>query len=205
MAYFPLFVELKGARCLVVGGGQIALHKAKVLHEFGAEVTAVAKEVLPELKEVCVSCRKRGFLQEDLDGQALVVAATDDAGLNRRISILCRTRRVPVNAVDQIEDCSFIFPAYLKEEEVVAAFVSGGQSPVVTQYLKEQTRPVLTELVGRLASQLGSLRETVKRSVPERERKAVYRELLRLGLERERILTEEEIGQILGGRAKWKE
>ncbi len=205
MAYFPLFVELKGARCLVVGGGQIALHKAKVLHEFGAEVTAVAKEVLPELKEVCVSCRKRGFLPEDLDGQALVVAATDDAGLNRRISILCRTRRIPVNAVDQIEDCSFIFPAYLKEEEVVAAFVSGGQSPVVTQYLKEQTRPVLTELVGRLASQLGSLRETVKRSVPERERKAVYRELLRLGLERERILTEEEIGQILGGRAKWKE
>lgn len=206
MAYFPLFMELNGVCCLVAGGGRIALHKVKVLKDFGAKVTVVADTILPELKVAeGICCLERNFVPEDLAGQALVVAATDDPGVNHRISLLCQKQRIPVNAVDQMEDCSFIFPAYVKEGEVVAAFVSGGQSPAVSQYLKERTRPVLTELVGRLASQLGGLREEVKRIVPKREQKAVYRALLRLGLEKESVLTEEEISQIIGGKAEWKE
>ncbi len=125
MSYFPMFIELNGRRCLVVGGGGIALHKIRVLKEFGADVLVVSPTVLPEILELKgVSYRRKSFDRSDLAGQELVVAATDDAEQNRRISELCREKHIPVNAVDQIKDCSFIFPAYLKEGEVVAAFSS---------------------------------------------------------------------------------
>lgn len=206
MSYFPLFVELEGEHCLVVGGGRIALQKINALKEFGAQITAVSEAFLPELEAAEGVIRlKRSFLPEDVKGKRLVVTATDDALLNHRISLLCQKERILVNAVDQAKDCSFLFPAYIKEGEVVAAFSSGGRSPVVAQYLKEQTRPVLTKLIGELAAQLGSLREDVKRRVEKEERKAVYQKLLHKGLFEGRRLFEEEILQIMTGGTKWKE
>lgn len=194
MSYFPMFIELKNRRCLVVGGGRIALHKVKVLEDFGAEVTVAAPEILPEIRERAdVICREKKFDLADLDGQELVVAATDDAKLNSRVSEACRRAGIPVNAVDQVQDCDFIFPAYLKEGEVVAAFSSGGQSPALTQYLKEQMRPVMTPLLGELAARLGEIRELVRqRTRNESERKRIYQELLRETLERESVFSGEE-------------
>lgn len=199
MSYFPMFIELENAPCLIVGGGRIALRKVEVLLDFGAQITVVAGDIMDEIqKEKAVRCKRKGFAPEDLSGMALVVAATDNPGLNHEIADLCRERKIPVNAVDQIEDCSFIFPAYLKQGEVVSAFSSGGQSPVITQYLKKETAPVMTELLGKLAAQLGTLRETVREQVEtEQERKLFYRELLNMGLLKDALLSEEEIAEIL--------
>lgn len=199
MSYFPMFIELENAPCLIVGGGRIALRKVEVLLDFGAQITVVAGDIMDEIqKEKAVRCKRKGFAPEDLSGMALVVAATDNPGLNHEIADLCRERKIPVNAVDQIEDCSFIFPAYLKQGEVVSAFSSGGQSPVITQYLKKETVPVMTELLGKLAAQLGTLRETVREQVEtEQERKLFYRELLNMGLLKDALLSEEEIAEIL--------
>lgn len=201
MAYFPMFVQLEGSPCLVVGGGGIALRKVRALKDFGARVLVAADEILDEIKGMDgVAWQERGFLAEDLEGMALVVAATDNKEENHRISCLCREKRIPVNAVDQIEDCSFIFPAYLKEGEVVAAFSSGGQSPVVAQYLKEQARPRVTGLLGDLAAQLGDMRGTVKKMEPAGRRKAVYEELLRRGLDQGGLLSQEDIREIMEGK-----
>lgn len=206
MSYFPLFVKLDGESCLVVGGGRVALHKVKVLKDFGAKVTVVAETVLPELKGMeGVWCKERPFVPEDIRGRALVVAATDQVGLNHRISLLCKEERIPVNTVDQTEDCSFLFPAYIKSKDVVAAFSSGGQSPAITQYLKEQARPILTELIGDLAAQLGGLRGMVQQSVLKEERKALYRTLLQEGLTQGRTLSDEEINLATGGALEWRE
>lgn len=206
MSYFPMFIELKGKSCLIVGGGQVAFHKMKVLRDFGARLTVVAAEISSEIKETKgVHCREKLFEPEDLKGQELVVAATDDKEQNHKISVLCQKEHIPVNAVDQMEDCSFIFPAYLKKGEVVAAFSSGGQSPVVAQYLKEQMRPILTELLGELAAQLGGLREQVKQIEPKGARKVVYQALLQQGLVQAALLSENEIEKIMGGETKWKE
>lgn len=200
MSYFPMFIQLEGKSCLVVGGGRIAFHKVKVLRDFGAEVLVVASEILPEIKNMeSVACREKCFGPEDLKGKELVVAATDDKGENHRVSLLCRERHLPVNAVDQAEDCSFIFPAYLRQGEVVAAFSSGGQCPVAAQYLKEKMRPEMTELLGELAVQLGSLRGRVKELVPAGERKAVYQALLKQGLKQASLLSEEEIQHAIKG------
>lgn len=204
MSYFPMFVELKDQDCLVVGGGRIAFRKVQVLQDFGAAVTVVAKEIVPELeRHAGVHCLKKECGPEDLAGRKFVVAAAGDREQNRKVSEWCKDRGIPVNVVDQPEDCSFIFPAYLKQGDVVAAFSSGGQSPVMTQYLKEQMRPVMTEEIGELAASLGRIREHVKRCVATEElRKKVYQELLQAGLGENGVLTEEKIREVVGRVSK---
>lgn len=199
MSYFPMFIELKNEDCLVVGGGKIALRKVKMLLDFGAAVTVVAPEILPEIQEAeDVRCIQREFSPADVKGRRLVVAATDSEEQNHKVSRLCKKQRIPVNAVDQIRDCSFIFPSYLREGEVVSAFSSGGQSPVITQYLKEQIRPHMTEHLGETAACLGAIRDVVKHNVAaESKRKQVYQELLGLALEEGTIPSEEEISAII--------
>lgn len=189
LAYFPLYLELSAVPCLVVGGGSIALHKVRILREFGADVTVTAPEICQELRRMNgVHCISREFIREDIEEMSLVVAATGDPVINRRISGLCRQRGIPVNVVDQPEDCDFIFPSYIKRGEVVASFSSGGQSPVVAQYLKQQNEPIVTERLGEISACLGSLRSGIKRRIPVTgQRREIYEKILQLSLEADQI------------------
>ncbi len=198
MAYFPMFIELRDAPCLVIGGGGIALRKVMVLRDFGALVTVIAPDIQESICEISgVECIHREYGSEDLRGRRLVVAATDNAALNHQISEACRAGGIMVNAVDQPEDCDFIFPAYIRKGEVAAAFCSGGQSPAVAQYLKRRNHDVVTELVGQLAECLGSLRRPVRERIPRRKRKAVYERILQMGLASGRVPEETAIQNII--------
>ena len=199
MAYFPMFVQLKHKKCLVIGGGNVALRKIQVLKDFEADVTVIAPEMNSQIRQIPKICRIfRSFMEEDFEQADLVVSATDDKDVNYVISVICRQRKIPVNAVDQKEDCSFIFPSYVKEGEVVAAFSSGGQSPVITQYLKKEIKPVLTNKLGQIAQTLGTLRTMAKECIETEElRKAFYQELLRIGLEDTNYLDEDMINKVI--------
>lgn len=124
MAYFPMFIDIEKKKCLVAGGGTVALRKVRVLLDFGAQVMVVAPQIDSQILRltgnVCV--KERTFEPEDLKECVLVVAATDDAAENHRIAQLARENNIPVNAVHQQEDCSFIFPSYLKHQDLVGAF-----------------------------------------------------------------------------------
>ena len=198
MSFFPMFVELKQKKCLVVGGGPIAARKIEVLLEFGGDVTTVAT-AFSDAVEQMVGIRRicREFEENDLDKVDLVVAATDDPKLNHEIAKQCKMRRIPVNAVDQPEDCSFLFPAYRKQGEVVAAYSSGGQSPAIAQYLKEASAEILTKELGDLAARLGELRPRVKKEIADaNDRKRFYQEVLALSLEADGTLKDAEIEMI---------
>ena len=198
MSYFPMFIELKDKPCLVVGGGKVALRKAEALRDFGARVTVVAPDIQEELlASEGVVCLEKHFEISDLEGQEPAVAATGDPEQNHRISRACREAKIPVNAVDQKEDCSFIFPAYLKEGEVVAAFSSGGQSPLIAQYLKAQTMPAMTSTLGELAEVLGGLRERLRHLGPESMRKNIYQEILEFGLKTGTVPSFEKIDEMI--------
>ena len=175
MAYFPMFIDIEKKKCLVAGGGTVALRKVRVLLDFGAQVMVVAPQIDSQILRltgnVCV--KERTFEPEDLKECVLVVAATDDAAENHRIAQLARENNIPVNAVDQQEDCSFIFPSYLKHQDLVGAFSSAGNSPVLTQYLKEALKDILTEELGQINGYMGSKnadrnRKTAQTGIPER-------------------------------------
>lgn len=179
MAYFPMFVDIEKKKCLIVGGGTVALRKVQVLQDFGADIVVVAPEVISKIKEYPVTIYQRKFEKEDLQGCELVVAATDDAALNHEIAEAAQKQRIPVNAVDQQEDCSFIFPSYVREQELVGAFSSGGNSPVLTQYLKKYMAQILTAELGEANAYLGSIRPVVKEELDtEAIRKKVYQKVL---------------------------
>ncbi len=184
MSYFPMYIPLEQARCLIVGGGSVALRKAQVLLDFEAKVTVVAPRIHDRLRvHPQVICLMREFQVQDLENQKLVVAATDDKKLNHDISVLCRQRNIPVNAVDQTKDCTFLFPAYVKQGPVTAAVTSGGTSPVVAQYVKRQIENAIGQNLGELSRHLGEVRPYVKQALgTEAQRKQVYEGLLKTGL-----------------------
>ena len=139
MAYFPMFVELEGRPCLIVGGGAVALRKARRLLPYGPCLTVVAQSFVPELEALeGAALYRRAFRPRDVEGQALVVAATGDGALNREIAALCRARRIPVNAVDDKDNCTFLFPALVRRGPLSIGISTGGASPTAAVYVKEK-------------------------------------------------------------------
>lgn len=199
MAYFPMYVQLEKCPCLIVGGGKVALRKVKVLQDFGAEVTVIAPAIMDEIRQIAgIQIIEKQFEKCNLQNMELVVAATDDAVQNHEIAELCKAAKIPVNAVDQVEDCTFIFPSYVKQGEVTVAITSGGQSPVITQYMKRKIEEMMPENLGEMADALGSIREQVKASLDtEVERKQVYATLLEQMLEQDEMFTESDVKRII--------
>lgn len=198
MAYFPMFVDMTERECLIVGGGNVAYRKVMVMLDFGAKVTVVAEDICDELrkltiddtanKENRITFIKRRFERKDCDGMEMVIAATDDNALNHEIAEYCKAKGIMVNAVDQKADCSFIFPSYVKEKNLVAAFSSGGNSPVLTQYLKGKEKEILTPFLGELNEYMGQIREKVIAEYDtEAERKRVFKEILCAAIDNGRI------------------
>lgn len=208
MAYFPMFVDMTERECLIVGGGNVAYRKMIVMLDFGAKVTVVAEDICDELrkltiddiasedktgsytanKENRITFIKRRFERKDCDGMEMVIAATDDNALNHEIAEYCKANGIMVNAVDQKADCSFIFPSYIKEKNLVAAFSSGGNSPVLTQYLKGKEQEILTPFLGELNEYMGQIREKVIAQYDtEAERKRVFKEILCAAIDNGRI------------------
>lgn len=131
---------------------------------------------------------KRRFDRKDCNGMEMVIAATDDNALNHEIAEYCKANGIMVNAVDQKADCSFIFPSYIKEKNLVAAFSSGGNSPVLTQYLKGKEQEILTPFLGELNEYMGQIREKVIAQYDtQAERKRVFKEILCAAIDNGRI------------------
>lgn len=166
---FPLFVDLADRPCLVVGGGSVAARKAKTLADFGARVTIVAPE----------TCG-RGFVDADVEGRTLVVAATDDAAVNRHVAEVCRARGVWVNVVDDPANCTFLFPAICRKGPIVAAVSSGGACPVAAKMVRDKVARLVPDDFADEVARLGRERENLKRDYPDpQERKRVCEEALK--------------------------
>jgi siroheme synthase-like protein len=164
MAYFPMMIELKDKDVLVIGGGEEGLKKVKVLSSLGAKVTLVSPFAEEEAISLSYEYCKRSFVEGDIDAKAyiMVVTATDDRDLNRRISELATQRHIPVNVVDDVELCTFIFPAIYQQKDVVCAVSSGGKSPYVAQYVRNRLAESMPDNIGDINEKMGTLREEAK-------------------------------------------
>lgn len=206
MSYFPFFIDLEGKQCLVVGGGEVACRKVQALLPFGVHIRMKAREYCEALQalgkqEVYQDRLKLAygtFDQEDLQEVFFVIAATDNAELNRKISVECQNRGILVNAVDQKELCSFYFPSLVKKEDLVVGISSGGNSPVLTKKIRKKVEKELPDYYAPLNRQLGSIRECVLENIStESARKKCFEEMIALGEKEKRELTRIELENIL--------
>lgn len=167
MDYLPLHFDLKGRLCLVVGGGNIALRKAKLLTSAGALIKVVAPAIDEGFTDLVsatqLQMEARPYETSDLFDVSLVVVATDDDVLNRKIAEQAEDRHLPVNVVDCTELCSVIFPSIVDRHPVLMSVSSGGRSPVLTRFIRQQLESLVPEGYGRLAEFLGGMRESLKK------------------------------------------
>ncbi|MEJ2553508.1 MAG: siroheme synthase CysG [Gammaproteobacteria bacterium] len=171
MKYLPLFFDIKGRPCLVVGGGEIAARKVEALLRAGARITVVSPQLGPPLG-ARHAAGEIGHLAEAFDAGhladcVLAVAATDDDVINRRVSDLARKRRIPVNVVDHPELCSFIFPSVIDRSPVTVAVSTAGAAPVLARLLRARLETLIPATYGRLAELAGRFRHVVKARLPQ--------------------------------------
>ncbi len=178
MNFLPIFMDLKGRRCVVIGGGDVAARKAGLLLLAGAQVTVQA----PALGEAMTKLVRAGQIEYHaqrfdalvLENAALVIAATDDADVNREVHAAAMARHLPVNVVDHPELCSFILPAIVDRSPVVVAVSSGGASPVLARLIRARLETLIPASFGRLATLVATFRDKVKQRITQQARRRAF-------------------------------
>ena len=167
MKEFPFFKCIEGAQALIVGGGKVALRKARALTPFGVRLRVVAPVLDAGMAELGAICERRAFIPEDLDGAQLVVAATDDRAVNAQVARLCRERGIEVNVADDPEAGTFHFPAMLNRGTLTVAVSTGGASPIAAGYLMERIQTAVPEQIEAVLDCMESARRRVKERISD--------------------------------------
>jgi uroporphyrin-III C-methyltransferase/precorrin-2 dehydrogenase/sirohydrochlorin ferrochelatase len=203
MKYFPIFADLDNAHVLVVGGGEPATQKVRLLLKTRAHITVVADTVTDELSELeeknAIWIVLRTFLARDLEGQRLVYAATGDPALDAAVSRAAKARGIPVNVVDAPKLSTFIMPAIVDRAPVTVAIATEGAAPILAREIKTRLESWLPANFGALAQHAQALRDKVTSAIPDaRARRHVWERLL-AGSFRRAVLNgrKDEAGRIL--------
>jgi precorrin-2 dehydrogenase/sirohydrochlorin ferrochelatase len=184
MEMFPVFFKLEGRPCLVVGAGSIAAPKIASLLRAGGSVTVVAPKAQPAVEAQAQAGQlvwhQREFAAADLDGQFLVVAATDIQAVNHHVAESARASKVLCNSVDDPPDCDFFYPSVVRRGDLQIAISTAGKSPALAQRLREEIDAMLPEDTGAWLDQLGETRLKILAAYPgSEERKAALHQLAR--------------------------
>ncbi|MCS6953331.1 MAG: bifunctional precorrin-2 dehydrogenase/sirohydrochlorin ferrochelatase [Bryobacterales bacterium] len=141
--YYPVFLDLRGRRVLVVGAGRVGLRKIRGLLEAGAEVTVVDPHGSPELERLPIHLRRRRFRRADVRRHVLVFAATDQRDVNRAVAEEARRLGIWVNVADNPAECDFLVPARVRRGNLQIAVSTGGQSPRLAAELRKKLEMLL--------------------------------------------------------------
>lgn len=163
--YFPVLLDLKGKRALVVGGGRVAQRKIESLLDHGALIQVVARELSGPIASMVerglIDYGGEDFSESHLESVFLVITATSDISLNRQVSEKARQRGLLVNAVDQPSECNFILPSVLRRGDLVVAVSTSGKSPAFARKVREDLEERFGEEYGTFLTLMGNLRELV--------------------------------------------
>ncbi|MES2823398.1 MAG: siroheme synthase CysG [Pseudomonadota bacterium] len=166
MEYFPVFLDLKKRTCLLVGGGDVATRKGRLLSKAGAILRVVAPEISAELRELAAQNKGEIFAREyqssDLENCVIAIAATDNESLNEKISADAKARFLPVNVVDSPALCTYITPAIIDRSPLVIAISSGGEAPVLARLIRAKLETLIPANYGKLAIIAKNWRDRVK-------------------------------------------
>ncbi|OGO59477.1 MAG: hypothetical protein A2025_01660 [Chloroflexi bacterium RBG_19FT_COMBO_47_15] len=140
--YYPILLNIQSRKCLVVGGGQVALRKVKTLLEHNANVEVVSPIFCPELNQLAtdraIRAIQRDYKSEDLQHAFIAIAATDNVKTNELVASEARRQGVLVNVVDDPKNSDFIVPSYLKRGDVIVAVSTSGRSPALARKIRSE-------------------------------------------------------------------
>lgn len=197
-SYFPLFVDLQDQPVLVVGGGEVAARKIRLLRQAGARVRIVARELNEELAGLAadnsVAHVGTEFESAQLEGVRLVVAATDDRALNRTVAAAAEARALLCNVVDDPEASRFITPSIVQRAPITVAISTGGAAPVLARRLRERIETILPAGYGDVAAFMERHRPRVK-NLPAETRRQLWEDFLD-GPGPERLLAGDEVSAV---------
>jgi siroheme synthase-like protein len=182
---YPIFLNIKERRCVVVGAGTVGARKIAPLVECGARVVVVAPKCEAWVAEWRQAGRlewlERGFCPQDLDGACLVVAAAGDPAVNEQVFAEADRRGIPCNVVDQPALCHFFVPSVAHRGDLKIAFSTNGKSPVLAAALRRRFEEILGEDFARVVELAGRVRERIQEQYPDapRQRMERVREVLR--------------------------
>lgn len=165
MGYFPAFIKLEGEKILIVGGGKIAADKVSHLLDFTDKISIVAREISDPMQELVrrhhLPLETRAYQEGDIDGFGIVIVAVDDLALQEAIYREARKKKILCNSVDSLDFCDFIFPSYIKKEDLVIAFSTSGASPALSKYLRRAVEKLLPPRIIDFLKQMRTLRESL--------------------------------------------
>ncbi|HTJ75018.1 MAG TPA: bifunctional precorrin-2 dehydrogenase/sirohydrochlorin ferrochelatase [Acidimicrobiales bacterium] len=160
---YPVNLVLDGRPCLVVGGGHIALRKVEGLLACGGWVTVVAPRIVGELRGLAgVTCEERGWRPADMEGMWLVIAATDDPGVNRAVYEAGEAAGIWVNGADDPANCSFTLPSVVRRGDLQVTVSTGGRSPALATWLRRRLEGEIGPEYAALLELLAAEREGLK-------------------------------------------
>lgn len=212
MGHFPFFMEMKGKKGIIAGGGSVAARKAEKLLAFGPALTVIAPAFEDSLVRLAGQAKtgegaslrllQRKIEKEDLEGAAFVIAATSDESVNAQISEYCRENHIPVNVADDREKCTFFFPALVKQGSLTIGISTDGKSPAAAAYVRARTQRQLPEGIGGTIELLGELREEVMQVCGDQKKRVdILEQLFTYSLRREGEVSLEELRSLLHGMA----
>lgn len=182
MDHLPVFLHLRAAPAVVVGGGRVAHRKIELLLRCGAEITVISPQLCEELTSRAAAGEIRhlaeAFLPRHVDGARLAIAATDRKAVNTAVSEAARARAIPVNVVDDPALSTFIFPAIIDRSPIVVAVGSAGNAPVLTRWVREQIEALLPGTLGALARFVGERRKAVQRALLPAARRSFWERIV---------------------------
>jgi precorrin-2 dehydrogenase/sirohydrochlorin ferrochelatase len=164
--YYPAFLNIRERRCVVIGGGEVALRKVRGLLECGAQVTVISPAFHPTLVELAEGGRitpvYREFEPGDLNRALIAIAATDVREVNQKVAEEARDRGVLVNVVDSSEQSDFIIPSSFRRGGLSVAISTGGMSPALARKIRMKLEEILGEEFAPLLSMIEDVRSTLK-------------------------------------------
>jgi precorrin-2 dehydrogenase/sirohydrochlorin ferrochelatase len=165
---YPIYLNVAGKNCLVIGGGPVAERKAASLLEYGAFIRIISplagEKITAWADQNLLKWVAREFEADDLDQIFMVFIATDDNSLNKEIADLCRQRGILVNAVDDPPNCDFFVPSVLRRDSLAVAISTEGRSPLFAAHLRRRLETIITEEYGQFVNILGEIREELRKS-----------------------------------------
>jgi precorrin-2 dehydrogenase/sirohydrochlorin ferrochelatase len=187
MSYYPILVNLQGQKAVVVGGGNVAERKIQTLLLCAAVVHVVSRDLTGTLQryvaENKITYLGDAFRESQLDGAFMVIAATDDPELNRKVSLAAKRQNLLINAVDQPEDCNFIVPSILRRGDLIIAVSTSGKSPALARKIRQELEATFGDEYQSLLVIMGRLRKEILSSgLSSEENRAIFMALADSGL-----------------------